>query len=671
MATRYAVASGDWSNNTSVWSDTDGGAAGNFVPADGDTFVISAAVNVKMDADQSAFTGLAGNNIIRGGATPGMLYWCDGDSGYLKLRTAATLQGTTDTNRGRLLANSDGTWATTTGMAFANKAVILLEGTAQIQATNLDIIMRCTHPTTWSVRTYKTKQTVVPEADDDTFTCASHGWANATALSFKVSAGGSLPTPIQVDTVYYVVSTAANTFKVAAVSGGSAIDLTTDGSGTIEAYDGHTDTGTATMNVLEDVTGEAQWVTTDGHDAVVLVDCYQPSSYDQQRLSLVTINAGTIVLSANVDSAQYPGARIFLSSRNVSIRSSGTSATQAIVLYLNGDTHGGIFDCEMRNTAGSGTTFYSHGVSYGLGHTISGTISGCNYGINYGSGHTISGTIIGCSYGIYYGSGNTISGTISGCNYGINSGSGHTISGTISGCSYGIQYGSGNTISGTIIGCNYGIYYGSGYIISGTISGCSYSFRYPFGDCVVLPGATVTYSFYDQNVIGQVGRVAAEEYGGTPNAYKIHDNAGDIIKTACDGTGDAPSVDPDAGNGYCIEASNIQSNCGAINKLVIFDKHRIWFAAGTYTVTYKVQTTYAAITAGNLKLSCRYIGTAGAIIETTNAPAIAQRSDDTDWTQTLAVTFTSTAAGWADFKVELMEYESGNEVYIWPTPAIS
>jgi hypothetical protein len=158
---------------------------------------------------------------------------------------------------------------------------------------------------------------------------------------------------------------------------------------------------------------------------------------------------------------------------------------------------------------------------------------------------------------------------------------------------------------------------------------------------------------------------------------KIYEMFGDIVKTACDGTGDAPSVDPDAGNGYCLEVSNVQSNlglpAGAIhpNKLPIFTNHRIWMTAAAHTVTYKVQTTYAGITAGNLVLTARYITTGGALTEITNAPAVAQRSDDTDWTQTLAVTFTPARAGWVDFKMELMEYESGNVVYVWPTPVIT
>jgi hypothetical protein len=152
---------------------------------------------------------------------------------------------------------------------------------------------------------------------------------------------------------------------------------------------------------------------------------------------------------------------------------------------------------------------------------------------------------------------------------------------------------------------------------------------------------------------------------------KTFDNFGDIIKTACDGAGDAPSVDPDGGAGYCVEASAIQSNCNAINPLVIIESQRIWLAAAAHTLTYKIQTTYAGITAGNLELSAKYIGTNGVITEITHAPAIAQRSADTDWTQTLAVTFTPTVAGWVTIDITLTEYEANNEVYVWPMPVIS
>jgi hypothetical protein len=687
MATITSNASGNWSVGA-TW-------VGGVKPADGDSVVIAAGHSILMNEDTSAMTGLRTVTIAGiASGTPGMLYFKNATSGHLKIRTGYHLIGTDLAVRGRLLANSDGVWGNTGSLAFADKAVIDLQGTAQIQATYLDIALYDTEPTNKFVHCYGTKYdfnaaTAVSVAND-TIDLGTPPPAAGTDVILLPAAGATIPTGLYKDRVYYVRTVVGNTCKLATQnSDATIVDITVAGSGTVSLLTEQA-SGTATLNVFEDVTGDAPWITTDGHDRVVLVDAGAPSNYDQQRVTLTTINAATIVISATVDSAQYAGARLFLSSRNVSVRSAGTSSSQAIVLYNAADAHGGVFQCEIINTAGAGTTFYGYGIRYGSGHTISGSISGCYYGIcyssghtisgsisgcycgiYYSSGHTISGSISGCNYGIYYGSGCIISGSISGCNFGICHGSGHTISGSISGCGSGIRYGSGHTISGSISGCGYGIRYGSGHTISGSISGCNYSFYFSVGDITIKPGADVAYIFGQRNVIGNVSRIAAEEYGGTPNAYKIHDNAGDIIKTACDGTGDAPSVDPDGGNGNCIEASNIQSNCGSINKLVIFDQHRIWLAAATYTVTYKVQTTYAGITAGNLKLTCNYIGAAGAIIETTNAPAINVRGDDTDWTQTLAVTFTTSTAGWADFKMELMEYESGNEVYVWPTPVIS
>jgi hypothetical protein len=176
----------------------------------------------------------------------------------------------------------------------------------------------------------------------------------------------------------------------------------------------------------------------------------------------------------------------------------------------------------------------------------------------------------------------------------------------------------------------------------------------------------------------QLNRLFCENYGRVTGAHKIFDNMGDIIKTACDGTGDAPSVDPDGGHGYCVEASNIQSYCGTIeagsgyaNPLIIIDEQRIWLAAGSYTVTYKVQTTYAGISAGNLKLTGNYENASHVLTDITDAPAISQRSDATDWSQTLSISPTLTYDGWLNIKIELMKYESGNEVYIWPSPTIA
>jgi len=64
----------------------------------------------------------------------------------------------------------------------------------------------------------------------DTVTRVAHGLANGTEVSFATIV---TTTGIVVYTRYYVISTAANTFQLSLTLGGSAIALTTDGSGTI------------------------------------------------------------------------------------------------------------------------------------------------------------------------------------------------------------------------------------------------------------------------------------------------------------------------------------------------------------------------------------------------------------------------------------------------------
>jgi len=672
-ATRYAVASGDWSDTSNVWSDTDGGAAGNYVPGDGDTFVILAGVSVKMNQDQSAWTGLAGANTIRGGATPGMLYFSRGDSGYLKLASGATLVGTTETNRGRLLANADGAWDNATALPYDNKAVIDLQGTsspAKIVGTNLDIKFYATAPSNPSVEVYGTVYTVTAEADDDKITFSATPSTTPPLADMPiVIEGADVPEPLVSGTTYYIRDISGATCKLSATYGGDAIDLTDDGSGTIYAKWGkftaaqatnvNTTTGVVTwngtapadgtpvvikssgtlptgwsstavyytraksantcklalqnsdativipsavgsgtlsmyagsysssayattaVNVIENVTSDTPWVTTDDHDRVVLVDAGAPSDYDQQRLGLATIGASTIVLSAAVDSVQYPGAKIYSISRNVSVRSTGTSSSASLIEYSTASTHGGVFGGEIRNVAGSGTTFYGNGIYYGSGHTI-----------------------------------------------------------------------------------------------SGTISGNSYSFRDAVGYITATRGASVAYSFFERGVVGQKFRISAEEFDGAANTSKVFDNTGDIVKTACDGgTADYPDEDPDGGSGYAIQATTLQNNISAVDPLyIISDRspHRIWLTAGTWTITYKIYSTFN-ITDNNLVLTARYISSASprTITTSTDSQAIAAKTTDTDWTQTLAITVTTAADGWVDLDMYLLQYQNGGNVFVWPTPTVT
>jgi hypothetical protein len=674
-ATRYAVASGAWSNTTTVWNDTESctpGTPGSYVPVDGDSVVICSGVSIQMDADQSSFTGLL-TVTIQGGSSPGMLYFKDGASGYLKIRTGYNLDGTLSTNRGRLLANSDGVWGNTGALGFSYKAIIDLQGTAKVLAANLDIALYATHPTNWFVRTYGTKKTVTGSATNDTLTATSHGWSDGTALSVRVS-GGSLPSPLLTDRVYFVVNATTDTFKLAYTSGGSAIDLTTDGSGTIEAYSGHTNTSTATMNVLEDVTSDTPWTTTDGHDRVVLVDI-GPEAADWQRTQLSAIASGSITLAENVDSAQNPGARIYLSSRNVSIRSNSTGTSQIIIDFsTNAYRTPCVFGGEIVNTAGTGSTVYGVGINGGYDVEVQGIFASCAQAVASSTNLSVSGVIAGCDYALNSGQNIVVSGTLAGCTWAITNCRSVTVSGNILGSSNGLYGGYEIILTGTLIGGSNAIYYTGPVTVFGTVYGFTSHFR-SSGYVYVrfMSGASINkpLAFGDRNAQGYKHRIYFENYDGTLDDHRIFDSFGDIVKTACNGSGDAPSQDPSGGNGYAIGAVNLQSNLNADNKLRILDEFRVWLAAGTHTVTFKVQTTFAGISAGNLLLTANYLTTGTALGTQTNAPAISQRSSATDWSQTLSVTFTSAYDGWATFYIDLFEYEANNEVYIWPVPTIS
>jgi hypothetical protein len=63
----------------------------------------------------------------------------------------------------------------------------------------------------------------------DTVNATAHGLSNGDEVSFATIV---TTTGIVINTIYYVVSSTANTFQVAATSGGAALALTTNGSGT-------------------------------------------------------------------------------------------------------------------------------------------------------------------------------------------------------------------------------------------------------------------------------------------------------------------------------------------------------------------------------------------------------------------------------------------------------
>ena len=585
MALKTVAVSGAWSN-TATW--------GGSLPVDGDAITIPDGRSLLCDVDLSTWTGLQ-NVIITGGVTPGKLYFANGTNGYLKIRTGYSLSGTTDTNRGQLVANSDGDFATATELQYSNKATIALIGTAQIDASNLDINLRCAQPVNKMVHTYGTKYeinastTVNPSTD--VIDLGTTPPAAGTAVTIVPLSGATLPTGLYEDEIFFVRSVSGNTCKLAHQNNDTTIaDITAVGSGTIAILTGY-NSGSATVNVLEDVTGDL-WAV---GDYAASVDS-APENYDQQRVTLSGITATTITLSATVDSAQFPGARIGLASRNVAITSTCTTAVN-IVDFKTSSLSGMVFQCGILSLGGSGTAFYGNGL---------------------------------------YSSNN-------------------------------------NTISGSVFGCSYGLYSSNNNTISGSVFGCSYDFRFPANETILLSGAQSTFTLTNRNVVGIAGRISCENYNGVNGAYKSIDAFGDILKTACNGVSDSPSVDPDGGSEYCVEASSIQSNCDTLNYLSIISRHRLWLTSGSHTITYKLQSTFANIPAGRLKLTVNYISGDSPLTnaDATHSPEITTRSNAADWSQTLSVSITTALEGWVDCKIDLMHYEAGAEVYIWPVPVVS
>ncbi|MGA5764483.1 SU10 major capsid protein [Nonomuraea bangladeshensis] len=70
--------------------------------------------------------------------------------------------------------------------------------------------------------------TAVIEADDESFTISAHGLSNGDAVAVSSLTGGATSVLAE-NTLYYVISSATNTFKLATKPNGSAIAFSTDG----------------------------------------------------------------------------------------------------------------------------------------------------------------------------------------------------------------------------------------------------------------------------------------------------------------------------------------------------------------------------------------------------------------------------------------------------------
>jgi hypothetical protein len=714
MATYYSQGDGAWSTLTN-W-DTNAGGGGSdpasVAAMDDQTFVIQANHTITLDVDISGHAnGIAGLTITSHATTPGMLV-CKNTTGTygLKIKTGTTIAGTNAATKGRILANSDKTWGNTGDLPADVIFLISLNTTAYIDATYLDIALYDTEPANKFVETYATKYTCTEASTDVNPATNLITFAEATppaaGTAVIVRSAGSLPGGLTTTDVYYVrsITDLGATFTCALAlqnSDATIVDLTSAGSGALYMYSGHTNTSTATMNVIQDVTGDAQWAS---GASVVLVDSNAPEAYDQQRVTLNGApNAGNMTLSANVDSAQYPGAKIFLMTRNVAIRSSCATAVN-IVSYSSGATHGGVFKCEIRSTAGTGTTFYGTGVNYGVSCTLSGTVSGCTYGTQSGTSHEISGIVAACSNGIQYGSACTISGTIAGCAIGIANGTAHNLSGEIIGSSIGASAGMLHTISGNIIGCNVASQNTGLVVMSGSVRSCNEAMRYPnvhkwsgvISGCasafrggvssvlsgqvvgcgsiftfqasdgsyslignniIVLGKATCAASFTNRNLIyGGDQQVYFEDYGGVLGAQYAAWAQGDVIKNT--------STLRSGGAASSIEVIPL-STLGSGGFVRFFDWTELAVPTGNKTKTIYIRADAAcSVYPTNVQLyfEAEYLNHL-TLLTTATIASTEVLSDGSTWTA-FTVTFNPLQVGPVRYRGYLKWYEASRKIYV-------
>ncbi len=77
------------------------------------------------------------------------------------------------------------------------------------------------------------KPFVMDDATADTFRSVGHGYSNGDTVVLWPG-GNSLPTGVSEGTVYYIVTSATDSFQLSATSGGSAINVTAKGQGHVQ-----------------------------------------------------------------------------------------------------------------------------------------------------------------------------------------------------------------------------------------------------------------------------------------------------------------------------------------------------------------------------------------------------------------------------------------------------
>lgn len=452
---------GDWSSAAS-W-------AASTKPVDDEDVTILAGDTIAFDEDMSGWTnGIRSLTITGSASTPGMLKMKHNapDGSYmLKIKQGYTIKGSgapsTNPNRGRILCNSDGVWGNTGSLPFAKKFIIHFKGTSAttgIAGDLLDVALYCEEPAVPYIEAYGTKRYAITGVSGVTLTAnATHGFASNDLVAFRVT-GGTLPAPLTTDDVYYVRNQSGANLEVSLYYSNTSITFTDSGSGTIEVINGILAGATGALNVMTDVSADAQW-TASGATVIITNPWGQGNrpNPDHQISTINAISATTLTANwASIIAAKAPGARLWLCQRNVAVRiDAAGGATQ--VTYGNGPSLPAsnvvsVFNCEFGNT-NAPTAAAGIGMQFGQNLVFGGIITGLLYGFQYLKDSTISGYILGCTAAAMHVCCRvTLSGSIESSSSGINQGSECTLSGAVRGCTTPLNAFESLTVSGSVHG---------------------------------------------------------------------------------------------------------------------------------------------------------------------------------------------------------------------------
>ena len=159
----------------------------------------------------------------------------------------------------------------------------------------------------------------------DIVTAAAHGLSN-TNIVYLQNSGGALPAGLSANTPYYIISVTINTFQLSLTSGGSAVNFTTDGTGTnsfsnsfkvvdlrssfpmgagtrvnTATFDANSGVNTAT-DVITINSGANDWLQTG--QAVALTGAALPTGLTAGTYYVIRVTSTTIKLASSLANAQ-------------------------------------------------------------------------------------------------------------------------------------------------------------------------------------------------------------------------------------------------------------------------------------------------------------------------------------------------------------------------------